>query len=694
MLPRPDTIYDKRGDGCRRVGLGLLLSLFVVAALFGSVCSFVTNYYTYSGAQQVTTRMGASLEDASLYLQHTDQSFDTLLVTNFQEMEEVVTRVLEESGGILTRKLTNVTEASALGSIHSLVTSLPRVRSGLKEIRGDIRELEDQVNQLVSGLAKSQKNLGAALTTCRDHTACRSFTGDYKLSEDLVVLKPLLGLSFTSSNHGINNAVSEISDLLENGLVGKVTRGVEQLASLEARIQEEVSEVAPGVRAGLRSMGAELKERAGEVRLTLGGIDVEPLKADLPKLDEMGQQWVEYRFYVGLGMASTLLLILICLVLGLFYGFCGKRPGGLYGDDCCNRGTGASFLLLSAHLTFIGLSALPVVLLTTAHFLLGSTLHQVVCSSLQHPGGSDVWRELDQTLLTPTLSHLLGESAGGRGGRSAEQVIRDCHANKTLYDVLGLEQVYNISSLSSWRTTWGLDAPLGRLGEADTQGLQALQLLAPDVRKDLEQLEDSPLASLDFSQFGGLSEDEVTKVDLQKLVRKLRTLRQQLGWQEAMRGTANQLELEVRWLEGMTTVGEQLKLMVRRLQARLAQLEKDGGVSGQASLGPHLSSLLAATARAEETLDTSGPSLLQGLARQLALETEALVDSYVLLTEAGVRTRLGACAPLSEAFNATVSAVCQEVVLPFNGFWASCGWCFLLYLPCVLLSVSLIKLYR
>jgi hypothetical protein len=28
------------------------------------------------------------------------------------------------------------------------------------------------------------------------------------------------------------------------------------------------------------------------------------------------------------------------------------------------------------------------------------------------------------------------------------------------------------------------------------------------------------------------------------------------------------------------------------------------------------------------------------------------------------------------------------------GFWAAVGWCFLLYLPCIALAVSLINLYR
>lgn len=53
-----------------------------------------------------------------------------------------------------------------------------------------------------------------------------------------------------------------------------------------------------------------------------------------------------FSYYVCLGVAITLFLILMCLTLGLFCGFCGSRPEGGYHDDCCNKGTGASYLMM------------------------------------------------------------------------------------------------------------------------------------------------------------------------------------------------------------------------------------------------------------------------------------------------------------------------------------------------------------
>merc|ERR550519_3076449 len=85
---------------------------------------------------------------------------------------------------------------------------------------------------------------------------------------------------------------------------------------------------------------------------------------------------------------------------------------------------------------------------------------------------------------------------------------------------------------------------------------------------------------------------------------------------------------------------------------------------------------------------------IQSITDRYVSETVGIIDEYVERVLESIRFEVGFCAPLSTSYNATVTAICQEVVDPFNGFWASSGWCCLLYLPCILLSVSLISLYR
>ena len=324
------------------------------------------------------------------------------------------------------------------------------------------------------------------------------------------------------------------------------------------------------------------------------------------------------------------------------------------------QGTGATLLATGCHLVF--LFSFPILLLTAMHFLLGATLHHGVCNTLRQPASSDVFKELDRAVLTPILADVFNENPDD--SRTALQVIQDCHANQSLYNVLGLEKVYNISSLGSWRSTWGIGSPLSSLGSAKNLGLKGVVLLPKDAEVDLKQLSKSPLASLDLSQFSSLGGEEVTVVDIQKLVRRLRTLQEQVGRREEMREVANQFELEVRYLDNMVTVGKELSLTARRLLDRLEQLDKDLGGEGQASLASNLPTLIASAAKAEITLRSTGDSLVNGLANQLATEAADLVDAYVNKVEGGVRQQVGACAPLSEAFNATITAVCSEVIFP------------------------------
>lgn len=65
----------------------------------------------------------------------------------------------------------------------------------------------------------------------------------------------------------------------------------------------------------------------------------------LAKADVYLKQYVPYRYYLGLGISSVLLVITLCVTLGLICGVCGKRPDA-YDDDCCNKGAGSRFLMM------------------------------------------------------------------------------------------------------------------------------------------------------------------------------------------------------------------------------------------------------------------------------------------------------------------------------------------------------------
>ena len=131
-------------------------------------------------------------------------------------------------------------------------------------------------------------------------------------------------------------------------------------------------------------------------------------------------------------------------------------------------------------------------------------------------------------MLQPYLSSLLS----GRGGAqySAAQLLQDCHNNNTLYTVLRLDSTYNISHLTDWRRNYGIGEYIENLkNKIQLEQLKHITLLSPETAKDLEELAQSRVSDIDFSQFTTLLEQEITKIDLQDFIVRLKELKAQVN---------------------------------------------------------------------------------------------------------------------------------------------------------------------
>lgn len=687
----PDTHYDKKSDACKRVTLGVILSFFVIAVLFGTVSSFVTNQYTYSGWQEVSEKVDTSLEDAGGYFQHTGESIETLLVVNFAEMEEVIGDVLDDSGPILKRKLADITEAIAIDDLTNIVSGLGRVKKNLNSILSDTSTLDDKVNQLRDGLSRSQTALQSALQDCNSNTACANFLQEFDLSKDLAMAEDFIGIEFRMPE--ITDILRDINQLIDNDIQEKVNKGKARLDGLEGEIESSIEDIKPKVKSEIRAMGVELDRQNNQIQAALRDVDVAVVQKDIPQIDEFSRDFVKYRYYVGLGMSSMVLLIVVCFILGLFYGMCGRRPGGMYGEECCNKGTGANLLLTGVYLTF--LFSCTLLVLTTAHFLLGAALEKVVCESLRSPANSDVFNQLDQQFLQLKITQMLRPTTSqGKIQQSAAGVIAGCHANDTIYNILQLDTVHNISRLADWRAQYGIGEYIENLRhKIQLDQLATITLLSPDTAADLEELARSKISDMDFSKITDILENEITKIDLESFIERLTTLKNQVYAFDSTRSIAPKLENEALWLGTMNKVMGQMKDTVMNLKNTVGELEQNLRFN-HSSMREAISNLISQANRATDMIQTRGPQLISTLTDTYVSETVNIIDEYVVRVIDTIRQEVGFCAPLSTSYNATVVALCNEVVEPFNGFWASIGWCILLFLPCIALSVSLISLYR
>merc|ERR1712076_148224 len=148
-------------------------------------------------------------------------------------------------------------------------------------------------------------------------------------------------------------------------------------------------------------MGQALEDKAEQIQsvLTSAQSGFAEAHKSIPSMEPFLDEYGIYVYYIGLGMSLLVLLVLSCHIFGLFYGFCGKRPGNVYGDDCCNRGTGANWLLAAVYLTF--LFSIVLLSVTTIQFLIGSTADKVACNSLMNPNDSEIFQLLDKKVIQP-----------------------------------------------------------------------------------------------------------------------------------------------------------------------------------------------------------------------------------------------------------------------------------------------------
>jgi prominin 1 len=681
--------FDKKSDSCKRFSIGVLLSALVIVAMFGVVCAFVTNYYAYDGLQKLPERLRTSTEDSRQYLDNTGREVNTLFVTNYGELETVLGNILDESGPILKRSLAEVTHAVAIDDLTAIVSNLGTVKRYLKEIQTKTHLLQDKVGQLRLGLNGTRVRLLQALDRCSDSAVCREFLEEYDVGKDLAIATDYSDLPLALPD--LSLIMKDISDLMNNDIENKVRGGQKQLNKVKTDIERSIGDIRPKIKAEIRKMGKYLEDQANDIQRYLNEMDssVATVESDIPKIKPLLDEYGDYAFYIGLGMAFMVLLILLCYIFGLFYGFCGKRPGNVYGDDCCNTGTGANWLLAAVYLTF--LFSCVLLLVATAQFLVGSTVDKVACEALKNPNSSEIFQLIDERFVQPMIAENHPDSADDT--ITLNELIANCHKNMTLYTMLKAQDIYDVEELRHWRRRYGIGDFIDNLKrKIKLDDLKDIQILSPEAERELVDLAESEISDLNFSQYTALLSEEITSIDIAKFTTRLRQVKERLTRTQA-RLVGPAIDNEALFLDQMQRVVMDMKLAMKDLVNSVEALEQEAKHSTP-NLRESLRSLILQATKATQFLRSEGPQLVDRLTDQYVNETVGLIDDYVERVINHTRNRVGRCEPMSNSYNATVIAICNEIVDPFNGFWASIGWCLMLFLPAIALSLSLVSLYR
>jgi len=670
--------FDKRGDACRRPFLGVMLSVFVIAAMFGVVSAFVTNQYSREGVQKLPARLQYATIDTGKYFGNTGKEVESLLVTNFEELKDVLNKILDQSGDILEKSLANAIQEVTLDNLTDTLNELGSVKTHLITIQNSTLDLQDKVRQLDLGLKDSKSRLKSAMNKCADSQVCKKFLRDNNIDIDLSIAAEFLDIPFELPD--VSLLMSDISDLVK--------------VKVRVDVERQIGDIRPAIKTEIDKMGAELAEKSGQIQDVLNEFDgtLQVIRDDIPRQKHYLDEYGNYLYYIGFGMSLMVLLILCCYVLGLFYGFCGNRPGNIYGDDCCNRGTGANWLLAAVYLTF--LFSCVLLLITTAQFLFGSTLDKVGCKTVGDPVNSQLFGIIDDRFITPRIEEQIRLSSAEGAGQirtSMRKILDQCHNNQTLYVVLQTYKVYDVDKLKNWKEEFGFNDVIKDLSDKIVGAdLQNLQLLSPEAEDHLRKLAESKISDLNFSRYTDMFERQITRIDLAGFIRQLEGVKRQLGRANPVRLA---LQNEVLFLKNMAQVVDEMRVAMGNLKNSTDALERDVHIN-KSDFRKAIRQVIVQARKGPEFLQRKGPGLISDLANKYIDEAVGLIDGYVDRVISKTKSSIGQCGPVSASYNATVDALCKEIVDPFNGLWASVGWCVVLYLASVALALSLVSLYR
>lgn len=495
----------------------------------------------------------------------------------------------------------------------------------------------------------------------------------------------------------VQRMARNVSRLIETGVENEVKRGQSALRNISIEVQRAIATTLPTLKQHLRSSGQTLERNAEDISILLGrGINMAKSLRVQDNINK-AQQYIElygpYRFYVDIGMSSVVLLITLCFALGLVCGCYGKRPVDRYDDEFGTRATGSTCLMTGVGLVF--LTSFVLLVLTAGHFLVGMLGHKVSCRVLaemgtrrQEPQQKQLYDFIDRNF---PLTSLNPHGVVKDDQVTLSNIVRECHQNRTLYQMLKLERVLDVSQLGEQARRMNIESEVRRLTGTIRFNKQ-LTLLTAEAKEQLRDFASSELLRVNFTAYSILLERDITSVNLLDMATIINFTAAQVASvdPEAAKilreNSAFLGALQNRRLAPMKAAAQRLRSTASDLEERVR--------FNQSSLSDAIEMLIGQTEKAQTFLQNNGPSELTKLAVAFSQECERLIEDYVDRVRDHVLYKIGKCGPLSQAYNTTTSLICHQIFTPFNGFWASIGWCFLFFLPCIVVAMILSALYR
>ncbi|XP_037094507.1 prominin-1-like, partial [Pollicipes pollicipes] len=273
-------------------------------------------------------------------------------------------------------------------------------------------------------------------------------------------------------------------------------------------------------------------------------------------------------------------------------------------------------------------------------FLVGGLTQFYLCAGLAEPSSPAGGPALLEAVFP--ADELLPQLAAT--GFDLADVIRRCHQNQSIYTVLHLEPLYDLSELGRYKQQLGIDEQLDALRnqiQVDTD----VEILTPLGKEQLYELARSDVARINYTAFTLTLEDRITAVELGQMGAALEASANLLP--PAERSAANRLRNQATILGAQQLVVDQMADIVVSLRNATVSLQEHVRFN-RTNVTEAVRELIDQAESAQQYLRTRGGSEVIQLADEYAAEFLMHLDEFTARVEGGFRRRLGRCWPLPD----------------------------------------------
>ncbi|XP_073478150.1 prominin-2 isoform X1 [Aquarana catesbeiana] len=654
------------GALCAPTPVFIVLLFTLCCLIAGLVCTFYMNQKAHDEVSYGVQDLSRTLQDFRLSVSSIPQAI-TKVVTEFEVPKARVFADLESFRPTINRTVNDKIN----NEIRPLLEGALQTAKDLEAAA----QILLSVNQSLADMQTRQKNLNTRLVGLKE--ALLRVLSDQNCENCAEALNIVQGIQPGQIQiPSLGKVSSKLNSFKKINLLGIFEKALQALNNVPKFVNTQTSKSISDVAAALNKSEAEVRSYASTLPINQY---IGPINAALLTFEEKTELYGEeveryeyYRWIVGVVLCCILLLIVACTALGLIFGVLGLYI--LRNPDSRRRRQrdGAGFLLIQVYLTFI--FSWLLILFVFLTFLIGGNIQTLVC---KHWVNGDIYKFLDDPKNLPNNINLR-KQLGLRENSSFTDMYTQCKSGSPIWDVLqfsnpiDLDSAFNITQYTS-----DLEEKIDNF----TLNLAPLNLMSTIAMKVLQEYNKSGVDEIPFNNI--LQQIQATLVTLQT-AEGFVPLLEALSSIQRNATIRNQLEKETRTLQNI------LNNDVRDQEAALRSL--NASLSTMASLVP---TLKIGIQRTIEDIDMLNGPLVDEFIKMLRNESKCLVNQakgyffqYIDWVKMTITQDIASCRSVPATLDNARVIVCDNVAHPWNGFWFCLGWCTILLIPNIFLSIK------